>query len=197
MGNNPEAVSSLKAAVADHFSQKVSRFDPALDDATHAADLRKLVGEFNKNRPALVAAGFTPEELNTLQQAQTVLLPLTRRNVQATVGSTTAESNQAVMKPLELALKVHYGTLKGGSVFRNMKIAVGLLKGDTGTAVEQLATRAMFDPDLAQKLLTRDVSKSGTPAWNAELQKVLRRNQVLKDLVKDDGTDDSTDQQAP
>jgi hypothetical protein len=78
-----------------------------------------------------------------------------------------------------------------------MKIAVGLLKGDTGTAVEQLATRAMFDPDLAQKLLTRDVSKSGTPAWNAELQKVLRRNQVLKDLVKDDGTDDSTDQQAP
>jgi len=186
MGNNPDANRSLKAAVADHFAERVKQIDTSLDDAAHGVSLQKLVKDFNKHRETLVAAGFTPEEMQALQRAQTALLPLTKRNVQATVGSTTAESTEAAMRPLELALKGYYGVLKGGGVFRTMKVALKTLKGDNTSAIEQLMTRAMFDPELAQVLLTRDVKKAGTPAWNAELQKVLRRNEAIKDVVRED-----------
>jgi hypothetical protein len=182
-GNSPDAVKSLKANVADHFIDKVKTIDPSLTENA-GVNLRKLVNQFNDKREALVAAGFTPEEMQAVQRAQTVLMPLLNRNVQATVGSITAENTAAAMRPLEMALKIHYGTLKGGSVFRNVKQGLALAKGDNTAAIEQLLTRTMFDPELAATLLTRDVAKAGTPAWNAQLQKVLRRTEAAKGLAE-------------
>jgi hypothetical protein len=193
MGNGPDAVRSLKANVADYFADRVKQIDPTMEIKEHGVRLQALIKDFNKHRETLVAAGYTPEEMQALQRAQTALLPLMRKNVQATVGSTTAESREAVMRPLELGLKTYYGTLKGGSVFRNIKIALRLAKGDTSSAVEQLVTRAMFDPDLAGVLLTRDVAKAGTPAWNAQLQKVLRRTEAAKGLAKPEDQGDPDD----
>jgi len=185
-GNSPEAAKSLKAAVADYFAERVSSFDHLVDTPEHAVNLRKLIKEFNGKRDALSAAGFTPEDLNSLQRAQTVLEPLTRRNVQATVGSTTAESTEQAMRPLELALKGYYGILKGGGVFRTVKVALKTIAGDQTLPVGRLISRAMFDPELAQALLTRDIKSVGTPAWNSALQKTIRRMTVAKDLATED-----------
>jgi hypothetical protein len=90
------------------------------------------------------------------------------------------------MRPLELALKGWYGILKGGGVFRTVKVAMKTLRGNTSDTVEQLVTRAMFDPELAATLLTRDTAKVGTPSWNAELQKLIRRNVTAKALATQD-----------
>jgi hypothetical protein len=188
------ATQSLKDSVSRYFVDRVSKIDTRLEGDAGLKPINSLISDFNKHRATLVAAGFTSEEMNALQRAQTILKGLVRRNVQATVGSTTAESSEAVMKPLELALKMHYGTLKGGSVFRNVKVMLKLAKGDVSGSVEELLTRAMFEPELAMTLLTRDVKKAGTPAWNAELQKLMRRNEIIKDVARDD---EPKDEQVP
>jgi hypothetical protein len=44
----------------------------------------------------------------------------------------------------------------------------------------------MFDPELAQHLLTRDVKEVGGPAWNAKLATLLRRVEVGREVSRDD-----------
>jgi len=188
MGNNPDADASLKAAVTDHFVKEVGALNPAHGD--YEVKLSALVKKFEKHRDTLIAAGMKPDEMQALQRAQTVLSPLLKRNVQATVGSTTAESTEAAMRPLELALKGYYGILKGGGMFRTLKVAIKTMTGDSNIPVERLITRAMFDPELAQTLLTRNVKEAGTPKWNAQLQKVLRRVTAARGAVQEDDEDE-------
>ena len=183
IGNNPESLTSLQGALADHFLAKVRNVDAVTGEP--GVKFATLVKEFEKNR-AVMAEVFNPEQMQALQRAQTVLMPLLKRDVKATVGSVTAEATEAAMRPLELALKGYYGILKGGGVFRTVRLGLKTLAGDSAMPVEQLVTRAMFDPDLAAKLLTRDVKQAGTPAWNAELQKALRRVTAGREAISED-----------
>lgn len=183
VGNNPESLKSLHGALADYFLAKVQNVDAVTGEP--GVKFATLVKEFEKNRAAM-AEVFNPEQMQALQRAQTVLAPLLKRDVKATTGSVTAEATEAALRPLELALKGYYGILKGGGVFRTVRLGLKTLAGDTAMPVEQLVTRAMFDPDLAQALLTRDVKRAGTPAWNGELQKALRRVTAGREAISED-----------
>ena len=79
--------------------------------------------------------------------------------------------SENLARALELGLKAHFGVLKGGGVYRTLKVASSLGRNDMA-AVERLVARMMFDPELASHLLTRKVQEAGTPAWNARLQKI-------------------------
>jgi hypothetical protein len=72
---------------------------------------------------------------------------------------------------LETGLKAHYGVLKGGGVLRTLRIAASLW--NSPAAANSLVTRMMFDPELAQHLLTREVRDVGSPAWNKRLGLLL------------------------
>lgn len=182
VGKNSEAAAGLKAAVADHLANRVLTADPK-SETGQSVSFAKLSKEFEKNRDVMVAAGFTPEEMNALQRAQKAIEPLSRRSGQATVGSQTAESGAGIWRPVEIMVRTYYGALEGGSIMRKFKLIAGPLIGDDTAAVNRLVARAMFDPELAATLLTRDVKDVGGPAWNARLQKAIRRVQAAKDVL--------------
>jgi hypothetical protein len=185
VGRNPDAAKAFKASVADYFTDRVSGVNPAgVSEGTQSINFATLVKEFKKHEKAL-AEVFTPDEMNSLRRAQKVLAPLAQRAGQATVGSITAENTALSLRPLEVGLKFYYGMLKGGGVFRGVKLALETLKGTTAQDVERLIARSMFDQDLAGVLLTRNVKEAGTPAWSRELHKVMRRSMVAQDVVTD------------
>jgi hypothetical protein len=72
MGNNPAANESLKAAVTDHFLDKVKTLDPH-GDTEFGVKFNTLMKEFEKNREVLATKKLSPDEMVALQRAQTVL----------------------------------------------------------------------------------------------------------------------------
>lgn len=182
VGKNPEALRGLKAAVADHFAGRVSGVSPAnVSDGTQNINYASLVKEFEKNERVL-AQIYTPEEMNTLRQAQKLLEPLAKRQGQATTGSVTAESNLSAWRALEAGLKLKFGMLKGGGIMRSLKLATDSLGFNETDQANRLVARMMFDPDLAAHLLTRNVEDAGSPAWNRQLQKLIRVEQSARDI---------------
>jgi hypothetical protein len=185
LGGNEKATRGWKANVADYFADKVSNVAPhAVSEGDQAIGFAKLVKEFNRHERAL-AEIYSPEEMLTLRRAHKMLEPLTKKAGQATTGSATAENTELAWRPVELALKAHYGILKGGGVLRTLKIAAKGFGSDDAAQVERLLARAAFDPDLAQHLLTRKIADVGTPAWNAKLQKLIRYGQAARDVTQE------------
>lgn len=45
--------------------------------------------------------------------------------------------------------------------------------------------RAMLDPELAAHLLTTKTADAGSPAWNKELEKLLRRIEAGRELMEE------------
>ena len=184
---NDKAALGLKRSVADHLINKVSDVaNPGVTDGTQAINFSRLSKEFAKNEKVL-AQVFSPEEMNALRRAHKVLEPLVKRGGQATVGSPTAENSETAWRALEIGLKAYYGILKGGGVFRTLKIGLKSAMGtETEDAAKELVSRMWFDPELAGHLLTRDARKVGSPEWNAKLQRLIRYNEASKSLTNED-----------
>ena len=177
---NKAASEGLKKAVSDYFEKKVTDVATAgLDGGTQSVNFSRLTKQWDANREVL-AQVFTPAEMNAVQRAQRLLEPLVQKSYQATVGSPTAERNAAMERTIEVGLKLYYGMLKGGGLFRTFKLArdAAFGKGETDSA--RLVSRAMFDPELAQALLTRDVKEAGTPGWNKNLMRVMKLNAAAR-----------------
>jgi len=163
------------ASVADHFINKV-RTTTLTPEGNDTVSYAQLAREWTKNEEVFQALWKNkPEKLSALRQAQTMLKPLGNLSLQATKGSATAENigSKKLWNTLELAFKVKYGILKGGGVTRTMKIAAKRISGDREPFIARLIERAMFEPEVAQHLLTRDIKAVGTPAWNAKLNRLL------------------------
>jgi len=184
VGRNPQARDGLKAAVADHFAERVSGVNPAnVSEGTQSINFAGLVKEFNRHERAL-AKVFGPDEMNALRRAHKILEPLAKSRGQATTGSITAENHEVTWRALEAGLKLYYGALKGGGILRSAKLATSSVwNGATEREAQRLVARMMFDPNLAMHLLTRDVAKVDSPAWNAKLQKLLRRVEAGRELL--------------
>jgi hypothetical protein len=186
-GKPSKAAAGLKAAVAEHFVAKVSNINPAaVSEGSQTIGFAQLTKEFKKHEKTLVAAGYTPEDMNALRRAHKLLEPLGKRQVQATTGSITAESNEQAWRAVEAGMKLTYGMLKGGGIMRSLKLVASSLGDDSVEQANRLVARMMFDPELAQHLLTRKIADPAAPAWNRQLQKIIRRTEAVKELQDDD-----------
>jgi hypothetical protein len=188
VGKNPDALSGLKRAVADHVQGKITDFaSPGVSEGTQAVNYGRLSKVFAQNERVL-AEVFSPQEMNALRQAHKLLEPLVKRSGGATTGSPTAESSELAWRTLEAGLKLKYGVLKGGGLTRTVKIMASTLGDDSVAQAQRLVERMWFDPELAQHLLTRPAKEVGTSAYNAKLQRLLRYNEAAKNLgPEDDG----------
>lgn len=184
VGRNAPALAGLKNAVATRLIERVTT---ALGD--RLGQRAKKV--FDSNREAL-AEVYTPEEMNRLQRAQKLVEPLDNLKVQATSGSATAERNDRWL-PLEVIAKLRYGMLKGGGIVSNFKKTVGALTQGEDEVITRLKLLATFDPEAAQHLLAMKTAPPSSPGYNAALQKLIRRNEVLGNVTdpRDDKTDNS------
>lgn len=70
-------------------------------------------------------------------------------------------------------------------MLRTVRIVTSL-GADDSKAIERLLTRAMLDTELAAHLFTRKTADAGSPAWNKELGKLLRRVEAGRELNGDE-----------
>lgn len=183
LSGNPEAWEAWRANVTDYLTQQVTNTRAAAPGGDDAVSFAKMKQFFEKNR-ATLAQVYDADEMNALQRVQKLLEPLTKQEFKATVGSATAERNEQAWRTLEAGLKAYYGVLKGGGVLRTLKLAAGTV-GDDTTAVQLIVGKAMFDPELAAHLATRNVNQVNTPKWNAKLNRLLGYGEVARDINED------------
>lgn len=189
LGTDQEAVRGWKRAVTEHMIDRVTNTNTAISGGPDGpVSIAKMQRFFDDNRNVL-AAVYTPAEMNTLQRAHKILEPLGHLQRQATAGSPTAENHEQAWRVLEAGLKATYGVLKGGGVLRTLKIASGtVFKGDTPD-IERLVNRMYLDPELSMHILSRQRANVDTPAWNARLNRILAYGEAARGMA-DDGADD-------
>ena len=175
-----EALKGLKDATVEWLKQEagLKRALTGHDDAARLS-AAKIEGLFQKHEETL-AKLFTPEEMNSLRQARKLVADAQKLDIKTTGGSNTYDKFMAAQndtqrkqwRVLEAALKARYGVLKGGGVFRTIRLFAETLT-DRPDAVSDILLEAQFNPDLARHLLTRDVEHLGTPDWNKRLNRLL------------------------
>jgi hypothetical protein len=187
IGGNKQARLAWERAVTDHLVDRVTNVDPAaVSTGERSISYGKLVRSFDRYQSALgeLYAG-QPDKMAALQQVKKMLEPLAKTSGPATLSRPGAGDGDSLWKALEIGLKAHYGILKGGGVLRTLRLAATAGRSAVADS-ERLVARMMFDPELAQHLLTRDVKEVGGPAWNAKLATLLRRVQAGREVSRDD-----------
>jgi len=175
-----EALKGLKDATIEWMKQEagLKRALTGHDDAARLS-AAKIEGLFQKHEDTL-AKLFTPDEMNSLRQARKLVADAQKLDIKTTGGSNTydkfmAAQNETQRKQwrvLEAALKARYGVLKGGGVFRTIRLFAESLT-DRPDAISDILLEAQFNPDLARHLLTRDVAHLNSPDWNKQLNRLL------------------------
>jgi len=186
VGATPQGKLDLQAAVVEHMVAKISDINPAaVSSGEQNINFNRLMKEFDKHEKALTESGlFSPEDMNRVRQAKAQLEPLTHRAVQATAGSITAE-RFSFAKLAEPVIRLMRGALQGGAEVKKLKILEALFSTTSVNQANRLALLAAFDPKTASILLLRNLKEKATPLWNNELQAIIRRVQVGKDLNDD------------
>lgn len=177
--HDPAASAGWKAAVSDWMVDKVTMAGKASvsagEDAMSLAALRRT---FHQNEAAL-AEVFSPEEMQILRQAQTRLEVLSRKGMQASSGSATAETAggmrgvlTALAGPVGTVTAVVRGALIAGSLERRVRIIAEQFP-DTNAAAAKLIRRAMFDPRIMKLMLDFPTSDAQMYTWSANLNRLL------------------------
>lgn len=176
---NEIAADGWKAAVADHLSRKASSASKsAVSDGFDTTSLAALRRMFEQNRVAL-AEVFSPDEMQTLQQAQARLEILSKRGVQASAGSATAENVgglQAIIaafaSPVGFVTTLSRGALYGGSYERRMRLLAQQFP-DANAAAREILARAQFDPVLTKHLMDFPTSDAQIYTWSKRLNQLI------------------------
>jgi hypothetical protein len=184
---NPKAAAGWKAAMADALHDRVTSTMPdSGDPSTFATTYAKLTNEMKRNEKALSQV-FSPEEMNSLRQAHKLLKSFTNMGKAALPGSQTAERlGQGFMGKVEMAVRLHYGALEGGSVMRKIRLLTSNLPNNQAS-VQRLMELASTDPDVAMYLLGRKTRDFDVPAANSRLQKLVMGTDVARENNEPDG----------
>lgn len=169
IGKGTAAHDGLKAAVREYLVENATT--SALQKTSTGANplsFAKLDTLFKQHESTL-AEVFTPDEMAKLQAAHKFLGSLKNLEMQSLAGSATAERaggwQGRMMQLLEIGLKTLHGGLKGGNEMRNIKLAAAM-RGAGPDAVSKLLAEMQFNPELAGKLLGRDVPKKGSSQFD-------------------------------
>lgn len=187
VANDPKAAAGWKAAVAEVLVNRVTN-SKAIGE-NYEASFARLSNEFKKNEGILQNV-FTPEEMNNLRQAQTLLGYFKAGENRATTGSQTAErllrtseAERLMGGPLgrgfELVVKHIYGNLQGGGMVRRMRLMVGLLPTSRDAATE-VAKAAFFNPEVAAYLLGKPVRNLSAIPTNSGLRDAIAADQAAQ-----------------
>lgn len=180
IGDNEQALTGLKQSVREWLLRTKTNASKEID-GRRVVSFDKLERVFDRHAPALGEV-FSPEEMNSLRQVHKLLQSeQIVTSTRAIAGSTTSprqEQTKQLKRALEAGLKLKFGVLKGGGLFRAFNIAGESLPGSTfESRVESLMTQMMLDPELAAHLLVRDIKSP--PAWNKRLQTLILGGEAL------------------
>ena len=188
IAGNDSALDGLKASVREYLMER----------ATTSAVQRTATGEnplsfarlddLFKQHEETLAEVFSPAEMNSLRAAHQFLAPLKNLEMRTVVGSQTSANDRfwaQLARPVEVALKLRFGVLKGGGLMRTLTLWRQMMPNGDAAAVE-LIERMWFDPDLAQHLLTREVDQVGSARYNAKLIRLLSYGAGARDLNEPD-----------
>ncbi len=160
ISGDPGAEEALRAAFAEEVARKVTTGVEAGDDG-YEVSLASLSREF-KAKQSVLAEAFPPEDMQVLQQVNTLLGHFRGLGKKATPGSDTAsllkapdifgEGAGVVGKTVQLAVRHVYGDIKGGGILRRWKIMQSVLPTSREGA-QKIAYMAQFNPELGRYLL--------------------------------------------
>lgn len=174
-----EIMATIGKGTAAHDGLKAAIREYLVENATTSALQKTKTGEnplsfakldtLFKQHESTLAEVFTPDEMAKLQVAHKFLASLKNLEMQSLAGSATAERTGGwqgrMMQILEIGLKTLHGGLKGGNEMRNIKLAAAM-RGAGPDAVSKLLAEMQFNPELAGKLLGRDVPRKGSSAFD-------------------------------
>jgi len=188
ISGNDSALDGLKASVREYLMERATTSAiQKIPGGENPLSFAKLDDLFKAHENAL-AEVFSPAEMNSLRASHQFLAPLKNLEMKAVVGSQTSANErlwEQVSKPIEVALKLRYGVLKGGGLMRTLGLWRQMMPNGDAAAVE-LIERMWFDPDLAQHLLTREVDQVGSARYNAKLIRLLSYGAGARDLNEPD-----------
>lgn len=171
IGQDAAAQAGWKAAVAEALTRRVTSTADA-GEGNYAVAFAALAKQWKGNRDVL-ARVFSPEEMNTLQQAHTLLGYFKQAEKRATVGSNTANKLvDLIPAPVQLAIRHVRGDLRGGGIIKRMRLFMSLLPNDVG-AVNQLTHMAWFNPEVASYLLGKEVREFNATPNNAFVKRAI------------------------
>lgn len=151
--HSPEAWRAWRNSVSRHLYESVMSGNLSKTGAGQPAPVRfaDYIATFTKNEEVLEQV-MGPAQMNTLRTAINVMRPMQNLAMTGIPGSQTAQ-NQTMLRVAEIGLKSVYGGLKGGNMFRNMKLGLASMGWNTeSAAVSQIIQRSFFDPELAAYL---------------------------------------------
>lgn len=184
IGDDEEAMAGFKEATVRWMQRKIKGTDasatdiPDTDLAGRPILYSKLTKALDDNRDALSEI-FSPEEMNTLTRMQRVMSRQGSLSRRATTGSDTAEkltqAEQQVMDVLEASVKLKFGMLTGGGIFRSAKMLKKAIFGESGRSVQadELLTRMAFDPRVAKHVLEAEPLQIENGKWLTELNALM------------------------
>ena len=157
ISGDPGAEEALRAAFAEEAARKITTSAEAGDE-NFEVSLAALSKEF-KAKQSIYAEVFPPEDMQTLQQVNTLLGYFRGLSKKATPGSDTASllrevdlGDTVLGKAGQLAIRHVYGDLKGGGIVRRYKLMASLLP-TSKVGAQKIAYMAQFNPELGRYLL--------------------------------------------
>lgn len=182
IGADKQAQRGWKAAVAEVVRDRVTDATKVGTESGEAykANLNALNKTFKNNEDAL-ATVFSPEEMNTLRRAHSVLEPLARLgDVQATPGPNTADKLSG-LATWEKAIRLKFGALQGSAIARKVHILMSAFP-EAEHAIPKLVERSWFDPEIASYLLRKGAEKGAEKPPKSVINRLLAGMQTAKDL---------------
>jgi hypothetical protein len=174
--NDAEARRGWKAAVAEVLADKVQSSRNIGE--TPEVQFARLAKEFKDNE-ALLAKTFTPEEMNGLRQAHTILGYFKEAEKRATVGSDTTEK-WSIPAWGQLVVRHFKGDLAGGGLIKRFKLLLEQLP-DNRRSAEEIVHMAWFNPEVAAYLLERPVRNPNVASHNINLRRLLAADNAARD----------------
>jgi hypothetical protein len=171
---DPAAAAGWRKAVADYLAQTVTSGNTAkTTEGARPASLAQLSDLFEKHTAVLTEV-YGPEQMNALRRAQMAVEDLAKSRQGKAQTTTTAEDVARLLRYSEIGLKGTFGGLRGGNMFRNLRLAIKTIPGLDGDAkAAEVVRQAMFDPELAAHLLRAPVPARRQANWNRRLMGIL------------------------
>ncbi|MBK1669627.1 hypothetical protein CKO28_16430 [Rhodovibrio sodomensis] len=163
-----------RKAVADYLAQTVTSGQTAKTaEGGRPASLSQLSDLFEKHTDVLTEV-YGPEQMNALRRAQMAVEDLARSQQGKAQSTTTAEDVARMLRYAEIGLKGTFGGLRGGNMFRNLRLAIKTIPGlDSDAKAAEVVRQSMFDPELAAHLLRDPVPPARRAGWNRRLMGLL------------------------
>ena len=188
VSRDPAAARGWKKAISDYLEQTLTKTNTeSTEGGSRNVSLAEITNLLTKHEKVL-AKVYSPAEMRALREAQMAVRDLSRRMLASGgPGTTTAEDLAQVMRMSEVGLRAVYGHLKAGSIMRSIRLAmqtVPFLNAEKHTG--RLIERAMFDPELAAKLLTTPSSKPERLQWGKDIAKLLGVEAAAREAIDTD-----------